>query len=135
MPFILETLRKHPRLPASRLYRLVKERGYPGAPSHFRAITSHHRAPAVPTAYLRLKTLPGEEAQVDWAHFGKLAIGSALRPLVAFVMVLSYSRAIFLRFFLGLQLSKFLRGHEQAFSRWGALGEGCALRQPQERRP
>ncbi|MDQ3773014.1 MAG: hypothetical protein M3461_00770, partial [Pseudomonadota bacterium] len=39
-------------------------------------------------AYLRLRTLPGEQAQADWAHFGKLTVGHAVRPLMAFVMVL-----------------------------------------------
>jgi transposase len=121
MPFIFETLKKYPRLAASRLYCMVKERGYPGAASHFRTIISRHRPRPEPTAYLRLKTLPGEQAQVDWGHFGKLAVGKALRPLVAFVMVLSYSRAIFLRFFQSLGLSNFLRGHEQAFSSWGGV--------------
>ncbi|HEY2503150.1 MAG TPA: hypothetical protein VGI68_17505, partial [Mycobacterium sp.] len=42
----------------------------------------------------------GEQAQVDWGHFGHLLIGRARRPLMAFVMVLSYSRQIFLRFYL-----------------------------------
>ena len=91
---------------------------YPGGPSHFRFIISQHRPPRVSTAYLRLKTLPGEQAQADWAHFGKLTVGRAVRRLVAFVLVLSYSRAIFLRFFLGLHTWNFLRGHEQAFARW-----------------
>ena len=36
LPFILETLRQFPRLTASRLYGMVKERGYPGRPDHFR---------------------------------------------------------------------------------------------------
>jgi hypothetical protein len=53
---------------------------------------------------------------VDWAHFGKLAMGRALRPLMAFVMVLSYSRHLFLRFYLGASLSYFIRGHVEAFS-------------------
>jgi hypothetical protein len=54
----------------------------------------------VAQAYLRLRTLPGEQAQVDWAHLGHIEVGRARRPLMAFVMVLSYSRRIFLRFFL-----------------------------------
>lgn len=121
MPFILETLGKYPRLTASRLYKMAKERGYPGGPSHFRAIVAEHRPRKTPAAYLRLRTLPGEQAQADWAHFGKLQIRKAQRPLVAFVMVLSYSRAIFLRFFLGLHIWNFLRGHQEAFSRWGGV--------------
>jgi transposase len=43
-------------------------------------------------AFLRLQTLPGEQAQVDWGHFGKVIVGNATRPLMAFVMVLSYLR-------------------------------------------
>jgi hypothetical protein len=66
-------------------------------------------------AYLRLRTLPAEQAQVDWAHFGKLQIGRALRPLMAFVMVLSYSRHLFLRFYLGATMPYFIRGHVEAF--------------------
>ena len=66
-------------------------------------------------AYLRLRTLPGEQAQVDWGHFGHLSIGRARRPLMAFVMVLSHSRMIFLRFFLDARMDSFLRGHVEAF--------------------
>src|SRR5262249_37561261 len=66
-------------------------------------------------AYLRLRTLPGEQAQVDWGHFGKIRIGRALRRLFCFVMVLSYSRQIFLRFYLSAAMPSFLRGHVEAF--------------------
>ena len=38
VPFIQETLKKYPRLCASRLFVMVKERGYPGKPDHFRTI-------------------------------------------------------------------------------------------------
>ena len=72
-------------------------------------------------AYLRLRTLPGEQMQVDWAHFGHLQIGRARRPLMGFVMVLSYSRRIFLRFCLNAQMDSFLRGHVQAFIAFGGL--------------
>jgi hypothetical protein len=36
-------------------------------------------------AYLRLRTLPAEQMQCDWAHFGHLRIGRASRPLMGFV--------------------------------------------------
>ena len=55
-------------------------------------------------AYLRLRTLPGEQAQVDWAHLGKLTIGRVERPLMAFVLVLSYSCYPFVRFYLNASL-------------------------------
>jgi hypothetical protein len=65
--------------------------------------------------------MPGEQAQVDWAHFGKLAIGRAQRPLWAFVMVLSYSRRLFLRFFPGASMPFFVRGHVEAFADFGGV--------------
>lgn len=117
VPFILEMLGKYRKLTAGRLYDMVKERGYKGKPDHFRTIVASLRPIRPQEAYLRLRTLPAEDAQVDWGHFGRIAVGKALRPLYAFVMVLSFSRAIFLRFFLSQTLSSFLYGHEFAF-RW-----------------
>ena len=116
VPFLRETWARYPRLPASRLYRMCVERGYVGSPHHFRHAVAPHRPRRPVEAFLRLKTLIGEPAQVDWAHFGVRTIGRAQRPLVAFVMVLSYSRALFLRFFLSLKTEDFLRGHQEAFA-------------------
>lgn len=116
IPFIQETLTRYPTLRASRLYRMVRERGYPGAADHFRAIVARLRPRAPAEAYLRLRTLAGEQGQVDWAHFGKLTVGKAVRPLMAFVMVLSYSRHLFLRFYLSAGMSSFLDAHVRALS-------------------
>jgi transposase len=121
LPFILETLKKFPTLTASRLYVMTCERGYRGGPDHFRHLVSHHRPRPAAEAYLRLVTLVGEQGQVDWGHFGHLQIGKARRPLMAFVMVLSWSRRIFLRFCLDARMESFLRGHVQAFETWGGL--------------
>jgi transposase len=121
VPFIKQTLDKYPRLRASRLYAMVRERGYTGAPDYFRHIVSRHRPRPSAEAYLRLRTLPGEQAQVDWGHFGKVVIGNATRPLMAFVMVLSYSRQIFLRFYLGAAMPAFLHGHVSAFAFFGGV--------------
>jgi len=125
VPFIQEILTRYPTLRASRLYHMVRERGYPGRPDHFRAIVARHRPRPPVEAYLRLRTLAGEQSQVDWAHFGKLAIGKALRPLMAFVMVLSYSRHLFLRFYLGAGMSSFLDGHVRAFTFFGGVPRTC----------
>jgi len=121
LPFILDTLARYPRLTASRMYGMVRTRGYAGRPDHFRHLIARHRPRPIAEAYLRLRTLPGEECQVDWGHFGHLQIGRARRPLMGFVMVLSWSRQIFLRFFLDARLENFLRGHVAAFDAWGAV--------------
>jgi transposase len=119
--FIVETLQKYPRLRASGLYDMVRQRGYPGGPDHFRAIVARYRPRPRAEAYLRLRTLAGEQAQVDWGHFGKVIIGRAVRALMAFVMVLSYSRELFLRFFYGSAMANFLRGHVGAFEAFGGV--------------
>lgn len=120
LPFIKNTLEKYPKLNATRLHRMVKERGYSGGVDHFRDIVRTLR-PSGGEAYLRLSTLPGEQAQVDWGSFGKLKIGDAEHRLLAFVMVLSWSRRIFLRFYLGDATGNFLRGHVDAFEHFGAV--------------
>jgi transposase len=121
LPFIIETLASFPSLTAARLHEMAKERGYPGGPSLFRQRISQLRPHKQPEAYLRLRTLIGEQGQVDWGHFGSIQIGKATRPLMAFVIVLSYSRRIFLRFYLNQQMDNFLRGHVAAFEAWQGL--------------
>lgn len=121
LPFILETLTQFPRLRASRLYDMAVARGYPGRPDHFRHLIARHRPRPKAEAYLRLRTLPGEQMQIDWGHFGHLEIGRARRPLMGFVAVLSWSRQIFLRFYLGAHMENFLRGHVGAVTAWS----GC----------
>jgi transposase len=121
LPFIHQTLEKFPKLAASRLYVMVHERGYRGSPHHFRHLIACLRPRPKAEAFLRLRSLPAEQAQVDWAHFYHLVIGRARRPLMAFVMVLSYSRQIFLRFFLNARMENFLRGHVKAFEAWSGV--------------
>lgn len=121
LPFIAETLEKWPTLPASRLYSMVVERGYPGKPGHFRRIVARMRPRKPAEAFLRLSTLPGEQAQVDWAHCGKLGVGRATRALSAFVMVLTSSRMTFVRFYLDQRLGSFLDGHQAALHAFGGV--------------
>lgn len=125
LELVREMLGKYPRITAARLYDMVRERGYPGHPTQFRKIVAQLRPARPAEAYLRLRTLPGEQAQVDWGHFGRIAIGRASRPLVAFVMVLSYSRALFVRFFLSQSLGSFLYGHEAAFGWFAGIPRTC----------
>ena len=121
VPFIRQTLEKWPDLRASRLYEMVKERGYDGGPDHFRTIVARHRPRKPAEAYLRLSTLPGDQAQVDWGHFGQVEVQGGLRPLLAFVMVLSWSREAFLRFGFDQRMGSFLDHHQAAFAAFGGV--------------
>jgi transposase len=115
LDLVVTTLERYPTLCASRLFQMAKERGYPGGPDHFRRIVARIRPKPKHEAFLRLRTLIGEQAQADWGAFGKLQIGQALRALWAFVMVLSWSRQIFVRFYLSAAMPSFVRGHVDAF--------------------
>jgi transposase len=119
-PFVAETLEQHPRLRATRLFEMIRDRGYRGSVVQLR----RHVATIRPTpreAFLRLVTLPGEQAQVDWGHFGTIRVGHAKRALSCFVMVLSWSRAVFARFALDQTLESFMRGHVEAFAAFGGV--------------
>ena len=74
LSFIHQTLEKFPTLTASRLYAMVRERGYRGSGDHFRHLIACYRPRPAAEAYLRLRSLPGEQAQVDWGHFGHLVM-------------------------------------------------------------
>ena len=115
-PLIIETLAQYPTLSAACLFGMAQARGYRGGASQFRAHVAQLRPRQPAEAYLRLKTLPGEQCQIDWGHFGYQQIGRAKRPLMAFVMVLSFSRQLFVRFYLNQRMDNFLRGHVAAFS-------------------
>jgi transposase len=121
LDFITQTLERYPRLSAARLFAMVQARGYGGGPDHFRSVVARLRPRKPAEAYLRLRTLPGEQAQVDWGHFGKITVGCAERPLMAFVMVLSYSRHVYLHFFAAAAMAEFLRGHVLAFEYFGGV--------------
>jgi transposase len=115
LPFIRDTLAQYPRLRATRLFEMVRSRGYAGSVVQLRRIVRTIRPTTPPTVYRRLTTLMAEEAQIDWGAFGSVRIGHGLRPLSGFVMVLSYSRALFALFMLDQTLESFLRGHVEAF--------------------
>ena len=116
LPFMRDTLAQYPRLRATRLHEMLRARGYPGSAVQVRRAVRRLR-PAPPSeGYLRLATLPGEVAQIDWGSFGTMRIGRGTRPLSAFVLVLGYSRALHAVFTLDQTLESFLRGHVEAFA-------------------
>lgn len=117
LEFIRQSLDQHPRLRATRIYQMARDRGYRGSVVQLRRAVSRLR-PQIREPFLRLTTFPGEQAQVDWAYFGHVQAGRARRTLSCFVMTLSYSRALYLEFFFDQTTENFLRGHVHAFEAW-----------------
>jgi transposase len=114
LSFLRETLERHPRLRATRLLEMIRQRGYVGSIQRLRLVVARLR-PAMQEPFLRLVTLPGEQAQADWAHFGEVLVGRAKRKLSCFVMTLSFSRALYLEFFFDQSQENFFSGHVAAF--------------------
>ena len=117
MEFVRQTLDRHPRLRATRLHQMIRDRGYTGSIIQLRRAVARLRPPAR-EAFLKLQAFPAEQAQVDWAHFGQVAVGRARRTLSCFVATLSWSRALYLEFFFDQTMENFLRGHVHAFEDW-----------------
>jgi transposase len=121
MDFVRMTLEQHPRLRSTRLLQMIQARGYPGSVWPIRRFVRRARPTSPHEAFFRLSTLPGEQAQVDWGSFGSVMIGNTRRALSGFVMVLSWSRAIFARFVLDQTIESFLRCHVAAFETFGGV--------------
>ena len=76
MGFIRQTLDQHPRLRATRIFQMIRDRGYSGSIPQLRRAVSRMR-PQKSEPFLQLQMFPGEQAQVDWAHFGHVMVGRA----------------------------------------------------------
>jgi transposase len=118
--FIRKTLEDYPRLRATRLFQMIQDRGYSGSVVQLRRLVARLR-PIPHEAFLRLTTFAGEQAQVDWADFGRVLVGRAQRRLSCWVLRLSFSRMLYLEFYFDQSLENFLRGHVRAFHALGGV--------------
>ena len=111
VPFIITTLQEYPTLRATRLYDMLKDRGYEGSPRRLREVIAQRglRPQRPKESYARLELLIGEQAQVDWAHVCKLNCDGSQRTVWMFVMVLSWSRALWAEFVLDLTVESLMR--------------------------
>jgi transposase len=112
--FIVETLERYPRLRATRLYDMVKARGYTGAVRTLREFVHEVRPIPRHEAFLRLTPLVAQQAQVDWAHVGEVDVPGGRRALWLFVMSLPWSRAMWGEFVLDLSVWSLLRSLSRA---------------------
>src|SRR5580704_17428506 len=117
LEFVRETLKNYPQLRATRIFQMVRDRGYTGSVVQLRRVVARLR-PVQREAFLRLCLFPGEQAQAHWAHFGEVPVGRARRRLSCFLITLSYSRALYLEFFFNQTMENFLRGRVHAFNDW-----------------
>ena len=69
---------------------------------------------------VRFETLPGKQAQVDWGYIGKFEKPDGTKISVyVFVMVLSYSRMMYLEFTTSMKMDQLIQSHQKAFDYFG----------------
>lgn len=109
-------------LSSVRLFAEIKPMGYRGSLATLRRFT--HTLQAAQRAQskltVRYETPPGEQAQADWTYCGRFAdqVGK-LVSIYAFVMVLSFSRMLYVEFTRSMKLPTLLQCHKNAFAFFG----------------
>jgi transposase len=117
-PTIRRWLEAH-RYSAQQVFqRLREEQGYGGGISIVKDYVRQVRPPRTP-AFLTLSFGPGECAQVDWGSWDAVTVGETRRRLSLFVMVLCYSRMLYVEFTLSQTMEQFLACHQNAFACFG----------------
>lgn len=123
-PLAQEILARDPRITGIALLNRLREEGYMGSRSPVHEWLQVVRAPvAKREAFLRLTFQPGECAQVDWGEFGDV-FGDGVK-IHAFIMVLAYSRLLYVEFTRSERFEDFIRAHENAFRFFGGAPREC----------
>jgi len=105
-------------LSAQQVYQRLREAGYGGGISIVKDYV-HRVRPRPREAFLTLAFAPGEVAQADWGEWGTIAVGNTRRRLSFFVMVLAFSRQMYVEFTLSQTMEQFLAAHVNAFQALG----------------
>jgi transposase len=116
---ILGLLQQH-RYSAVQVLAILREQGYAGGITILKDYIQQVR-PRATEAYLTLSFAPGECAQVDWGSWELIPVGNSRRRLSFFVMVLGYSRLLYVEFTLGQSQEHFLTCHRHAFEFFGGV--------------
>lgn len=107
------------------LLRELRAKGYTGSITILKEYVHPFRRRPQPRATVRFETDPGEQAQVDWGSFTYLTPDGARQRVWAFVMVLSWSRAIYVEFVRRADVATFVRCHINAFEHFGGAPKRC----------
>jgi transposase len=106
----------YPFLQAIQVYERLKEYGYEGSYSPVRRFTRPLRNKRKKESFHEVRTLPGQESQVDWMQW-EFSFGRAY----GFVYILSYSRYLYARFYPKNSMEFLLDGHLEAFREIGGI--------------
>jgi transposase len=109
-------LAEFPKLSAVRLYEEIRAAGYTGGYTQVKDCVRQMRPMPPAEPVVRFETPPGRQAQVDFAEF-RLPWGKRY----ALVVVLGYSRLLWLQFYTRQTMLVLMRGLEDAFAYFGGV--------------
>jgi transposase len=115
-PLIAERLETYPELTAVRLFEEVRAAGYAGSLTQLKLYVRHVRPRPEPEPIVRFETSPGQQGQVDFAEV-RLPWGKRS----ALMVVLGYSRHLWLQFYHRQTMRTLMRGLEAAFAFFGGV--------------
>jgi transposase len=120
-------LAQEPGLSGVRMLEILREEGYGGQISILRDLLREVRPQYRPQpVYIRMDYQPGEYGQVDWGEMPEPVLWQGHWCKVnVFVMVLCYSRLLYVEFSLATKFWDFLRCHEHALRFFGAAPKCC----------
>ena len=107
------------------LLREIRGMGYEGSYSTVADYVRPRRRRRQPQATARFETAAGEQAQVDWGSFSYKGEDGRQRRIWAFVMVLGWSRAIYVEFVRRADTASFIHCHVNAFEYFGGVPRRC----------
>jgi len=105
---------------AAQIFQRLREDHFDGGYTIVKEYVRKVRPPKI-KAFLKLSFAPGECAQVDWGSYGSVSVGEARRRLSFFVMVLCYSRMMYVEFTVSQTMEHFLGCHQNALNWFGAV--------------
>lgn len=117
-PYLRVRLAQHP-LSSVRLLEEIQRQGYPGSYDLVKRFARPLRRAKEIAAVIRFETAPGQQAQVDFGHFGFLEEDGVRRHLYGFSMVLGYSRNRFVEFIPRITTPVLIQCHLNAFDYFG----------------
>ena len=112
-------IERHPYT-ATQIFQHLQEMSFQGSYNTVKRYIRKIRPKHSP-AFLKLAFAPGECAQVDWGSFGSVNAGETRRRLSFFVMVLCYSRLLYVEFTVSQTMEHWLACHQHAFEFFGGV--------------
>jgi len=106
---------------ASWVFERLKPIGYGGSYETVKKFIRPIKEQQARIAYARFETMPGLQAQVDWADFQIAEPNGKTSTVYLFILVLGYCRAIYAEFVNRCTLENFLDAHIRAFDYLGGV--------------